>query len=179
MRFVKIDLKKLNKKMKNFLGSFAPYEPVFELNAPEQYGFAGGVFYEDNSTEYVGYGNFPGSPCSGQSPAPGFILTKPSKPGIYMSCFPGNQYSDQTAIYLYNHPLLRWVPTNNVAMMTDPASLKISGNVWAFLFGRVLYNGFYHVGKIDGTSNVLTLWVTTSTGERSFNTGIEVLACGN
>ena len=160
-------------------GSFAPYDPVFERNAPELYGFAGGVFYEDNSTEYVGYGNYEGTSCSNQSPAPGFILTKPSKAGLYLSCSPTNQFSKCSGIYLYKHPQLRWVATNSVAMMTDPATLKRNGSFTVHLYGRILYNGFYHVGKVDGRSSQLTLWVVTSTGEKSFTSGFEILSCGN
>lgn len=167
------------KECELFAGTFSPYEPLKAANAPEILGFAGGVYFGDNSTEYIGYGSYPaGSVCNGQSPSPGFILTKSSAPGAYIPCNNANEIDSTTAFYINNHPLLKWVPSGSIATVSSQGLIKINGSAGTSMFGRVLFEGRYYVGKVEVNNNLMTLWFVTSDGEKGFRSGFDILTCG-
>lgn len=151
------------------------YDPVNAVSAPEVDGFQGGVYYADNVTkEFVGYGD--GSSCANQNPVGCYIRTV-NGPGCYISCGGPERFDNLTAKYLLNHPQLTWVPTNTTAMRTLPNVLQISGNGWIFFFGRILYQGYYQVGKLHAGPGTFTLYIQEPSGATSYSTEFEVLTC--
>lgn len=152
------------------------YDTTNDIKAPETKGFVGGNFFSDNSTAYVGFGYFPGIDCSGQSPAPGFISTNSSAPGVYLPC--GSlRYDNFSAYYLQKHSDLKWIPTNLNNVLKVPGILKINDQQ-SFLFSRVWMNGIYYLGKLYGTATP-SFWITLAAGEKKIDVGFEVLACLN
>lgn len=147
-----------------------PYDVVNGINDPVLYGFSGGVSTKDLKTlQYVGYGNYTGSPCDAQNPVSGYVLTSPAlSAGVYMVCT-----NDYKAIYnghyLLKHSNLKWVPTNTTAMMTLPGTLMINP-VRPFMFGRILYKGNFHIGKLHAGGGAYGLWLSTADGSLIFTT---------
>lgn len=129
----------------------------------------------DNSAEYVGYGN--ATSCRNQAPCPAVISTNPTAPGAYMTCSFGNVYDRTSAYFLANHPDLAWVPTNIISMFSVANPIKINGGLWPFMFGRVLINGRYSIGKIHAGNGAYGLYVQGSSGELLFKYDYEVLTC--
>lgn len=130
--------------------------------------------YKDNVTkEYVGYG----SSCSQQNPAPGFIITTPTKAGCYIEC--GSETFDKTnAFYLSYHPQLTYVTTDTSKMLSIPGVLKITGSGYTDLYGRIIYNGAYQLGKVHTIAGADGLLITGSSGTAiRYTTGFEVLTC--
>lgn len=143
-----------------------------DIKGPELNGFQGGIHFVDGKTRlYVGYGY---SGC-GQSMSPGYIITNSSAPGCYMAC--GGLYYDKSQVYyLVAHPKLTWVPTDLKAMYNVPGTLKISDGRWPFMFGRILYKGFYTLGKIHHTTES-SFYIQNEETSIPFTTGFEILAC--
>lgn len=147
------------------------------INDPVSYGFAGGVSTKDfNRFEYVGYDNSTGSGCAGISPVPGYILTSPaSDAGVYITCT--NDFKASNGFYLLEHPNLKWVPSDTTEMMSLPGTLMINP-VKPYMFGRILYKGNYHIGKLHAGGGAYGLWLNTPfDGQLSFTTNFEVLTC--
>lgn len=79
--------------------------------------------------------------------------------------------------FLLKHPNLKWVPTNTSAMMSLPGTLMINP-VRPFMFGRIVYKGNYHIGKLHAGGGAYGLWLNTPVdGQLSFTTNFEVLTC--
>lgn len=150
-----------------------PYDIVNDVTTPERFGFQGGIHYKDNVTkQFVGLGD--GSSCGGQNPVPCHILTF-GVPGCYIACGGPERFDNKSTVkYLQAHPLLTWVPTDNTAMMSVSGTLKISGTT-SFMFGRVLYKGYYQVGKIHTPGQ---FFFNGPSGVIGYSTGFEVLTCG-
>lgn len=151
------------------------YESSKNISAPAIAGFQGGMSWKDNSAEYVGYGN--ASSCGNQAPCPAVISTNPTAPGAYMTCSTGEVYDGTSAYFLANHPDLTWVPTNIISMFSVANPVKINGGLWPFMFGRVLINGRYSIGKIYAGNGVYGLYVQSSSGSIYYKSDYEVLTC--
>lgn len=155
-----------------------PYDRVNNVRAPEIDGFAGGIFYGDNSTEYVGYGNFRQSNCVSGGPAPAYILTNPSKPGGYLQCSILDDYEKDEIFYILKNPDLKWIPTDIDNIHKLAGLINVPGAVFpTFWFGRVKYEGIYYLGKYYLPDE--RFYITTSEGYKGFKTGFEVLACSS
>jgi hypothetical protein len=62
-------------------------------------------------------------------------------------------------------------------MQTIPGKIKLIGSL-PFGFGRVMYKGNYHLGKIHFTPSSLGLYISPQGGGfAKYTTGFEVLAC--
>jgi hypothetical protein len=109
----------------------------------------------------------------------GYILTNPSKPGVYLSCATGLIYNKNDAYYLLNHPDLKYVPTNGTAMLTEPGVLRLNGTPWKSMFGRYNYQGQYYIGKVVYEKIDGSIWFATPIGEISLKSGFEVLTCNS
>lgn len=105
------------------------------------------------------------------------ISTNPTAPGAYMTCYDGDVYDKTSAFFLANHPDLAWVPTNIISMFSIANPIKINGGLWPFMFGRVLINGRYSIGKIHAGNGAYGLYVRSSSGVLRFNYDYEVLTC--
>lgn len=143
--------------------------------APDVNGFQGGIYYADNVTkEFVGYGN--AAPCGNQNPASGNIRTV-NNPGCYITCGGGEHFDNKTAYYLLNHSQLTWVPTDTTKMRTLPGVLQVSGSGWIFAFGRVLYRGYYQIGKLHFGPSMFMFYIEGPSGYIGYSTGFEILTC--
>lgn len=152
------------------------YDTTNDFKAPETKGFAGGTFYGDNSTTYVGYTIYNASPCSWENNVrvPGYILTNSSAAGVYVQCWTFDVKQTTNNFYLLNHPNLKWIPTNSSNMLNLTSSVKIPG-FNDFLFGRIQHEGIYYLGKLQISHK--KLYITTKTDSKSFDSGVEVLTC--
>lgn len=176
MRWVKFLCLKISNSKGEFLGTFVAYDTVNNINGPAVNGFAAGIYYKDNSTEYVGYGSFSTGICVSSSPSPGPVLINP--PGAMMTCT-SDTYDNNTSFYLLNHPSLTWVASNPSAMLTLPNTIKFNKSPYPFLFGRVFYNGAYQIGKIHAGNGLYGLYLGSASGVQSFtgSSVFEVLTC--
>lgn len=146
-----------------------------DIKAPETKGIAGGSFYGDNSTAYVGYGNFPPPFCQGQIPSPGGISTNSSSAGAYPICG-GHRQDKFSAHYLLKHPDLQWVVTDLNNTLKIPGLIRI--NSGSFLIARMWFNGIYNLGKVFASLG--SIWIGIEGGETKIDSGgFEVLACSN
>lgn len=145
------------------------------MNDPVSYGFVGGYYYKDNSTQYVGYGTFSGY-CTVENPCPGGIQLTPT-PGAYVTCANIPSVDSKSAYYLLNHPNLNWVRSNasNTIARNIPGGITITGNTYTFYFGRILYNGLYRLGKVHAVNGKMFLEVA---GTENTYTCYDVLTCG-
>jgi hypothetical protein len=149
-----------------------PYDTVNDIQGPELNGFQGAVhFIDGKSKQFVGYGKS----CGDQTKSPGYILTNSSAPGCYMAC--GALYYDKVnAFYLLAHSDLKWVPTDLKAMYNVKGTLKTSDGRLYFMFGRIMYKGFYTLGKIHHTTGS-SFFIQNEYESIHFDSGFEVLAC--
>lgn len=144
---------------------------------PDMIGFQSGVTH-DGFNEFVGYGsNWPcGSPL--EFKAPGYVSTKPINPGVYMSCATGIQVDNdpKTSYFLFEHPNLLWVNTNNANLLTVNNRLEvrdIHNNVR--MFGRIMYNDEYRLGKINKASGFN--FIDENDKQIVATTGYQILTC--
>lgn len=161
-----------------FAGTFVKYDPVRNIDAPKFNGFAGGLFYGDKSVEYVAYGNFSStSGCAFQNPSPGYIRTVSGNAGLYLACGQQEEFIPGNGFYLLKHPNLLWVNSNITTMTSLPGALKVNNNETPFMYGRIMYSGYYYVGKLHSGSGACQLYIETATGCKHFATGFQVLTC--
>lgn len=158
----------------SFIGTFVYFDTLNKPNDPVKYGFAGGVYYKDGATQYVGYGSFVDM-CLHENPTPAGISPNPA--GGYMTCS-SQPYTDKyTAYYLLNNPNLKWVSTDKNAVKTLSGVLKTSGST-SLYFGRVLVDGQYRFAKVHSHGvDYDGLWLETAAGEVKFETNFEALVC--
>lgn len=163
---------KLNQTLLNSpCGTFVKYD-VNKPNDLTLYGFESGKYYLDQSTQYVGYGNFPDY-CLAENPCPGGAQINPS-PGVYITCG-GTPYTDTTnGYYLVKHANLKWVDADSSNL------LLVNGLLWSDgfgsrAFGRVRVNGEYSLAKVHGKSG--KLYVEQGGENEGLFTSYQVLAC--
>ena len=145
--------------------------------APEMYGFPGGIYHKDGSTQYIGYGN--GNGCRLMTTCPGFILTTEGKAGCYMPCqdTKTEMFDTTKAFYLAYHPKLRWVNTTISDVNNHAGAIRFNPNGWHLKIGRTCSKNLVQVGRVHYTAIYLRLFsygIYTELGGSSF---MELLVC--
>lgn len=127
------------------LGSYRVFDPSGDLTELSTYGTLGGTF-SDGLPWYAGYGDNNG--CIGQNICPVLLTNNPANPGGFITCG-GGHYKVGNLFYVIDHPNLVWVETNNTDMTSNlPNALKITGNKYVFLFGRVVEGNVSYPAKV-------------------------------
>lgn len=96
-----------------------------------------------------------------------------------MGCDDWDFLDNSTAFYLVKHQDLKWVSTNTTAMLNVPGTLSVSNPTFKFLFGRVMYEGRYYLGKLAAGQSDFNMYIETTSGYKEFSTGFEVLTCSS
>jgi hypothetical protein len=118
--------------------------------------------------------------CSGQTPGPSQIITSSihNGPGGYMSCDTGMVFDNTTAMYLLNHPKLKWVETTGSAAASVPGAIGLQSGILMY-YGRLNFtwtNGTFSLISKIYPSN---LWyhLPFLTSETTTSGTLDVLTC--
>lgn len=141
------------------------------------YGFPGGIYYKDGSTQYVGYGD--GNACSLMTTSPGYILTTQGKAGCYMPCQDSKteMFDTAKAFYLAYHPKLRWVKTTVSNVNNQAGAVHINPPGWDLKFGRMCSKTLNQVGRIHYAALIFRLFSSGVYNEITGSSFIDVLVC--
>jgi hypothetical protein len=134
------------------LGTFIPYDPLTNPDAPVGKAFSAGT-YLDNTPAYVGAAYL--TNCGNQSYIPGRATTSRNLqgPGVYVVC---NEERRETynVSYLQDNDNLKWVPANQFNASTIPNAIKFKeANSDEFLIGRI---NLTHVNSTLSFESVVT-----------------------
>jgi hypothetical protein len=147
-----------------------------------KFGLPSGTYYE-NSTIYPGTGNFTNCKTVNYAPARLKATNTLKGPGAYASCNATNELRDgQFAKFFYNHPNLKWIPTNSSDYGNIPGILSVGS-----YSGNSLYVARFNVSYSNGTSytDIARVWngsifysnPSNQTNEAIFNGNFDILAC--
>jgi hypothetical protein len=134
------------------LGTFIPYDPMTNPDAPVGKAFSAGT-YLDNTPAYVGAAYL--TNCGNQSYIPGRATTSVNLqgPGVYVVCNDERRETYNIS-YLQDNDNLKWVPANQFNASTIPNAIKFKGdNSDEFLIGRI---NLTHVNSTLSFENVVT-----------------------
>lgn len=114
--------------------------------------------------------------CNNQHQAPCSLTITGSSPGCNIPCGSTQVYDGKTSFYLLSNANLHWVPTDATNLVNIPNAIKVLGP-FNFMFGRILYNGNYILGKVQAGNGIYNFQTVTSNGQIQNTTGFEILTC--
>lgn len=157
-----------------FSGTFIPYDPVTDRDAPVRYGILAGT-YSDGSPIYVGRGD--NTAFLGMNLTSARVSIDPNRPGLYMTTSSGEVFRDTNATFLANHSSIMWIKVNASTSFTHPYAIKWMSGRFPMLFGRVNVSGYTAVGRVTYYCQIMIEFLEKSTFLGSLWQRITWLAC--
>lgn len=127
-------------------GTFIPYDPVTDRDAPARYGVLAGRNL-DGSPIYVGQGD--NSQFDEMKPCSARISNDPWEPGLFMTTSNGEFFSDKNAFFLANHSTITWIKVTAWTSFPHPNAIKWMAGKYPMMFGRKVYPDFTAVGRVN------------------------------